>query len=299
MSQVSASSSSLTSRLLERLSASAGLAASGVVLASAATSAQAVVAIPQPTLTLEQSTAQGHNSSGWYSGNTIPGTAGGQVTGVLDEGFKLYGDIALPASSYMFNTYSPFLYDGWGGYSSNATGVALVWWGRALNLRQATYGEDETGSTVQLTPGDRLAFNYEFTLSGEAGTSVYLEAAFTNSAPEFGPYVSTGWSGYSQGSVQEYLDEADEGTATFTGTIEGNQLDAYSLNSFDEVYWVVKLVATQTYSPVSTLRLTVPQNSIDIALNQAPISAVPEPTTWSLVFSGLLATWALGRRKRS
>jgi hypothetical protein len=289
---------SLTSRLLDRLTSSAEMAVAGVVLASAASSAQAVVAIPEPTITLEGSVAKGHNSSGWFSHNTIPGTSGGQVAGALDEGFKLYGDISLPASSYMFNTYSPALYDGWGGYSSNATGVALVWWGKAQNLRFATYDYDEEGNWIQLSPGDRLAFNYEFTLAGESGSSVRLEAGFTTQMPNFDAYASEPSFEFSQGRIDEYLDDADGGSATFTGTIQGQVLDQYSLSTFDEVYWVVKLIATQTYDPSSTLRLTVPQNSIDVALNQPPVTSVPEPEAITLVLSGLLATWVLGRRRR-
>jgi hypothetical protein len=278
--EIAAPRTSLTSRLLDRMASGAQAAATGVVLASAAGMAQAVVAIPETTITLEDSYATAVHASGWFTNAAISGTTGGQVAGTLGEGFKLYGNAELTPLQY--NT------------GASARRIAMVWWGRAQNLRQATYGYDADGNSVQTSTGDRLAFNYEFTLEGDTGASVSLEAGFTNYAPNRWEASIAN----TQGSYYQYLTEADGGSATFKGTIQGSELDQYSLNQFDEVYWVVKLVADQAYAPSSTLRLTVPQNSIDIALNQPPITAVPEPEAITLVLSGLLATWLLGRRRR-
>lgn len=291
------SNMSLTDRALTRLQGMGSVAV--ISLASAASApAQAVQAVPTPSITLERQLVTGHNESGWFTTEPVAGSVDGEVYGTLDEGFKLYGTAALPASEYMFNTR--YIDErGYRAYGSYRTGVGLAWSGQVFGF-QPTEQDRETGELLRAS--DRLVFNYEFTLQGAVGTNYRLSAGFSYYAPQdpkqIGYNASHTSASFGGGQITGWLTSPDPDnpvtavTTTFKGTFIGE--DRYGELDGEDLWWFIELTADSPSSTTTDLVLTVPRNSIDVGINAAP---VPEPFAWSMALAGLGVVGLMARRR--
>lgn len=291
-------SMNLTDRALSRLQGMGSVAVISLVAATSAPAHAVPQVEPSPSITLDRLMVTGHNASGWFTPQPVAGSVGGQAYGALDEGFKLHGSASLPASQYMFNTEYINEY-GWRVFSSYRTGVGLAWSGQAFGL-QAEQRDEQTGDL--LSAGDKLVFNYEFTLQGAVGTSYRLSAGFTYDQPrdqkDYDYSVSHTYASFGDGQITGYLESPDPDnpvtavTTTFKGTFVGQTI--YYPPYSDNIWWFVELTADSPYGTTTDLLLTVPTHSIDVGINTAP---VPEPFTWSLALAGLGVGGLMARRR--
>lgn len=288
----------------------------GVIVAAPVPALADDIEIPPPApvstaaLQVDFSGSSTYSNSGFFTGEFDDSKATGSTLGM---GFKLSGESVFQDSQVYSRRYSSCVDNVCDPYSlyyqrGDTTGTALFWGGKV------------TGNLVH---GDRLKAAYEFTIdwthtdpqipkrSDYAWVNWGLTMGFANLAGRDPAEALTprllmaNRSYYNQTSGSL----SDTGATTLADEFGADYYD-YGGDGPHEWYWFVLLEAHLAEAgPNSTdpgdpapanmngdyLRLTVPQNSIDIGVNAVP---VPEPESWAMGLAGLTVAGLLAKRRR-
>jgi len=140
----------------------------------------------------------------------------------------------------------------------------------------------EASGTASGTDFQPLPFNWDFLISDSRSSvttvSYTLTYSFNNggvATTESGPIALTAC-----------------GDISGCGTVTGN--DSLNFNGTSVTNYDIKLIVTANLSGNDSLTVTIPSNSIDVNLQ----SGAPEPTTWALGGTGLLALMLSRFRRR-
>lgn len=286
----------------------------GVIVAAPVPALADDIEIPPPAppvstaaLQADFSSVGTYSNSGFFTGELDESKASGSTLGM---GFKLSGQTEFH-DSQLYNRLYGSCWDGVCDASTlyydrgDTTGVAFVWGGKV------------TGTLVD---GDQLKAAYEFTLdwTHTVPTGLGYDYASVNWALTMGFANASGVEGsvgirdilgnrrgYNSTSGSLY----DTGATTLTGELSAQHY-AYEWEENPEWYWFVMLEAHLNEAGPSwtgygdpapgsingdVLRVTVPQNSIDIGVNAVP---VPEPESWAMGVAGLTVAGLLANRRR-
>lgn len=254
------------------------------------------------------SAAGTYSNSGFFTGELDEAKAQASTLGM---GFKLSGQSQFD-DSQLYKRYYSGCYDGacdpYSLYYSrgDTTGQAFIWGGKV---------------TGNLIDGDQLKAAYEFTIDwthtprpdagpyDQAWVSWALTLGFSNMAYAEQPVEPQWLKGNARSSSSTSDSLYDTGATTFTGELSAQHY-AYDWEEQD-IYWFVLLEAHLNEpgprwtwpgdaAPANIngdfLRVTVPQNSIDVGVNAVP---VPEAEGYVMGLAGLgvLGLLLRGRRR--
>lgn len=277
---------SASPNLLQRAEA---LLAGGVLatLALAPLEADARVGLSADDLIVEGSGAYFYNASGYFA-DWRGRPDGGTVNEVNADGsVKLYGSASATPEQFLAHNCST----DWGCSWYSDRGLSLVFWG---TLRQPAQ------------VGERLSLSYDFVIDvPDTGVEWVLRAQI--GAWDFGQSNSLNSSGSPlYGSLSEAASQH------LQGSFSSEAVQDWQVYEGSEPlrYWQVSLSATahapwgesqwseaygQYLTPFRGLSITVPNQSLDVALLPAEVPAVPEPASHALWLLGL-GLWLAGRQ---
>lgn len=257
-------------------------------LALAPLDAAALAAAGADDLVVEGSGAYFYNASGYFA-DWRGRPDGGTVHEVNADGsVKLYGSASATPEQFLAHNCSP----DWGCSWYSDRGLSLVFWGTLRQPAQA---------------GERLSLSYDFHIEvPDTGVEWVLRAQI--GSWDFGQSNSLNGSGASL-----YGSFSEAGSQHLQGSFSGEAVQDWQVGEGSEPlrYWQVSLSATahapwherhwsdthgQYLTPFRGLSITVPNQSLDVALLPAEVPAVPEPASYALWLAGL-GLWLATRQR--
>ncbi|MBP6898651.1 MAG: hypothetical protein KBC73_01115 [Burkholderiaceae bacterium] len=263
----------------------------GGVLATLALAPLDAAALASPTaddLVVEGSGAYFYNASGYFA-DWRGRPDGGTVNEVNADGsVKLYGSASATPEQFLAHNCST----DWGCSWYSDRGLSLVFWGTLRQPAQA---------------GERLSLSYDFTIDvPDTGVEWVLRAQI--GSWDFGQSNSLNGSGASR-----YGSFSEAGSQHLQGSFSSEVVQDWQVGEGSEPlrYWQVSLSATahapwsegywsdthgQYLTPFRGLSITVPNQSLDVALLPAEVPAVLEPASYALWLAGL-GLWLATRQR--